>query len=237
LGYAVLVVLYYASWYIHWVVMVAPYVAFWVGVVGVGFFFLSVGMMKMLVKADVHLANPVNASASPNEAVSLRPGECADRFSLSEATDDSNFLPHLRMTRRLWIGVLYFAVVKLVTGVASVVIIAFVVIEPAAALFSGGDAPFLASQLTFHNYPAIYIVFIVATWVAGVVALPTVARVSVKMTCVMCGEWESEQAQAAVEQHQTEENIEAAIPVTPDPDSSTTIFEELKPVRVAASLV
>jgi hypothetical protein len=229
-GYAVLVVLYFASMSIHWIATVAPDAAFWVGAVGVGFFFLSVAMMKVLVKVDVHLAS----AASLHEAVSLRSDECADQFSLSDGTDASIILPHLRMTRRLWIAVLYFAVVKVFTGSASVVIIVCVLIQPAVALFSGGDAPFLTSQLTFRNYAAIYILLMVATWVAGVVALPTVARVSVKMTSAVCCEWKSEQAQAAVEQQQNEADIEAGIPVTPEPGSSSTSFKELDALTVAA---
>ncbi|KAG7385809.1 hypothetical protein PHYPSEUDO_001054 [Phytophthora pseudosyringae] len=209
-GYVVLVVLYMASLSIHWYVTIGPYAIFAVGAIGVGLFFLSALAMKYLVKIDVHLASFV----TPKD---LDPEESMDRFKLSETTDFSYLLPHIRMTRHVCLAVVYFAVLKVAMGVLSAAVIVITVVLPATVIFSGGNAAILGDQVSRGDKPITYTVSIAAVWLVGAAGTPIVAMLSGKLTSRVCG----------AQQRDTEVEIEVAIPVTPEPESSTTSFAGL----------
>ncbi|RAW22998.1 hypothetical protein PC110_g20567 [Phytophthora cactorum] len=205
-GHVVLAALYIASLSINWYITVGPYALFAAGAVGVGLFFLSAATVKLLVKLDVQLAKFV----STDEAGALQPDECTYRFKLSTATNPSVLLPHVRMTRRVWLAVIYFGSLKVAAGVLSTAVVVLTVVLPTLVLFSGSV---FGSQVTFGNTPIAYPGLIISIWLIGAVGVPIVAVLSAKLTSRVCGAecWE----------------IEEAIPVTPEPESSATSFAEL----------
>ncbi|OWZ20156.1 hypothetical protein PHMEG_0005480 [Phytophthora megakarya] len=219
-GYVVLAAIYIASLSVNWYITVGPYAILAVGAVGIGFFFLSALTMKFLMKIDVHLANFVH---SPKANGELEPDECMDRFKLSETSDSSFLLPHIRMTGRVWLGVIYFALHKLLVGGLSLAVLIITVLLPALVIFSGGDVSFFGNQATLGNNPVVYIVLIVSIWLVGAVGMPVVAVRSVKLTWWVCGESKSEQDQTTFLQTQGD----VIIPITPEPTASTTNFEAL----------
>ncbi|GMF13119.1 unnamed protein product [Phytophthora lilii] len=219
-GYTLLVVLYLASLAIHWYVTVGPYALLIVGGLGVGFFFMSIAILRVLVKAEVHLADfldPTNLTTKAHE-------DCVDRFEISESTDSSVVLPHLRMTQRTCLAVCYFGILKVVVGALSAATISCTVVLPAVEIFSGGNARLLGGQLTFHDNPIAYMILIVSVWVVGATGVPVVAAMSVKLTTRVCGESESEQAQAKSDEDGNGGEGEVAIPVTPEHESGTTSY-------------
>ncbi|ETI50063.1 hypothetical protein F443_06313 [Phytophthora nicotianae P1569] len=209
-GYVVLVALYIASLSIYWYITVSPYALFAAGAVGVGLFFLSSATMRLLVKLDVQLANFI----STDKDVTLQPDDCAYRFKLSKATNPSALLPHIRMTRQVWLAVMYFASLKIAAGVLSTAVIVLTVVLPMLALFSG---LLFGSQVTVGDNPIAYIGLIIAIWLIGAIGVPIVAVLSVRLTTRVCG----------AEQNEEEVEIEAAFPLTPEPESSTTSFAGL----------
>ncbi|KAG2935098.1 hypothetical protein PC117_g12498 [Phytophthora cactorum] len=136
--------------------------------------------------------------------------ECTYRFKLSTATNPSVLLPHVRMTRRVWLAVIYFGSLKVAAGVLSTAVVVLTVVLPTLVLFSGSV---FGSQVTFGNTPIAYPGLIISIWLIGAVGVPIVAVLSAKLTSRVCGAecWE----------------IEEAIPVTPEPESSATSFAEL----------
>ncbi|KAG2917462.1 hypothetical protein PC115_g10729 [Phytophthora cactorum] len=119
-------------------------------------------------------------------------------------------LPHVRMTRRVWLAVIYFGSLKVAAGVLSTAVVVLTVVLPTLVLFSGSV---FGSQVTFGNTPIAYPGLIISIWLIGAVGVPIVAVLSAKLTSRVCGAecWE----------------IEEAIPVTPEPESSATSFAEL----------
>ncbi|KAL3671905.1 hypothetical protein V7S43_002573 [Phytophthora oleae] len=214
-AYAVLVVLYLASLSINWYITIGPYAVIVAGVLGVGLFFFSAVATKFLVKIDVILANFVTTDDSNVHD----PDECQDRFELSETTDDGYVLPQTRMTRHVWLAVVYFASFKLVIGMLSTAVLVISVVLPALVLFSGGDASFFVGQITFSDSPIIYTVLTITIWLVGVVGVPVVTVISVKVTLWVCD----------AGQQQTEVETESAVSVTPTPELTTTNFVAIDP--------
>lgn len=196
---------------------IGAFVFYGAGAIGVGLFHLSIIIMKWLVRADAHLANFAIPSNSTQD---LQPEVCANRFAISKSDEATNPLPHVRMTCRTWLAVLYFAIPKVFVGVLSAAVVAFAIILPAIALFSGGEAGFFGSQITFHDNPALYVVIIASIWLFGAVGMVIFAILSVKLTSQVCGEWHSKDEGA------TERN-EPAVPSSTLSDSSTICSSEL----------
>lgn len=186
-GYGVLMVLYVASFSLDWYLAYGPYMLFGVGAVGVMLFYLSTVAVKFLVKADVHVANLIKRTDSTQEHQELVPEECMERFVVSKATDISILLPHVLMTRRVWVAALYFAAVNVAMGVLSAAVLVCTVVLPVLVVVSRGDAPFVGSQATFHDNRVVYILSSLSIWLAGAIGLPVVAALSAKLTTRVWG--------------------------------------------------
>ncbi|KAL4109307.1 hypothetical protein PRIC1_001008 [Phytophthora ramorum] len=229
-SYVVLTGVYIVSLSVNAYVTLGPYVLLGVGTVGVSLFFISTFTMTYLLKADVYLADFVNPN-SKNDTSALDPEKCMDRFIMSESTDTSFLLPHLRMTRRLWVVALYFTVFKIVVGVLSAAVVFFTVIQPALLIFSNGDALFFASRV---NNDVEYVILMVSIWIIGAVGMPMVAAASAKLTSCICTDSGTDIGESLKQQ-----DTEAAIPVTPELESSAICFTEIEsapPVVSSASL-
>ncbi|GMF40171.1 unnamed protein product [Phytophthora fragariaefolia] len=220
--FAVLVVLYLASFSASWHVYLAPYVCLGVGVVGISIFMASMLIVTLLVKADVNVAKLVTHTTSTEERSGLHP---EDRFKMKEATDASTLLPHIRMTRRVWAAVVYFAVLKVAVGLLSAAVLICTVVLPALVVFTGGDAPIIRSHDTFRDNRIAYIALFFLMWLIGAIGFLVVPILSVKLTDIICGEWESESSQAS---SAMEAEVNGAIPVTPENGSITASFAELE---------
>jgi hypothetical protein len=92
------------------------------------------------------------------------------------------------MTRRLWVALLYFGMIKVVVGTLGVAGIVITVVQPAVAICSGGHAPLSANELTLRESLSAYSVVILFTWTVGAVGLAVLAKLSVQVTARLCAE-------------------------------------------------
>ncbi|KAL3671907.1 hypothetical protein V7S43_002575 [Phytophthora oleae] len=209
-GYVVLAVLHLVLLSINWYVAAGIYVIVAAGALGVGLFFVSAVAMKFLVKIDVISANfaPIDDPEDVHD-----PDECQDRFKLSEPTNGSHILPHIRMTRCLWLAVAYFASFKLLAGVVGMTVLDLCVVIPALLLFSANDALAFMSHAPFGDNPIGYIILITCSWLL----LFPVMTVLLVITTRRFYDFGQEQTD------------DFEIPVTPSPELTSTNFAEIDP--------
>lgn len=202
LGYAVVVVFYLALYVASWFTIytaVGPYVLVFGGAVGLALFYLVLWIIQTMMKADARLAN-FASFAIPSSLLRaeepLQSKECAEKFRIKLTGGISAYLPVFEMTSRMWVIVLYFTVLKPVIGGLSAAAIFLAVVQPAIALFGGGDAPFFTEWMTFHDNPVVYFGVILLIWIVGAVGLVMVAAVSAQVTSRAFGEWKPKQSQS-----------------------------------------
>ncbi|KAG1708774.1 hypothetical protein DVH05_022397 [Phytophthora capsici] len=187
-------VLYVYSWF-NIYTLFAPHALVVCGLVGIGLFYLSFYSILLIVKIDARLANfAIRTIYSKSAAGDLEPEDCAKRFSLASGRDEW-VLPIMMMTCRLWLLLLYFAIAKAAVGAMSAATVFFAVVQPIMSLFSGGDGPFYASSMTFHQNPLLYVGVVTSTWAFGAVGIVVVAALSAKLTSVVFGERQLKQTQ------------------------------------------
>lgn len=221
-GYVVLVALYMLT-LMNVYTAYMPYAAFGVGLVGVGIFYLSVIIMKQLVRKDVQLANYAMPaiSTSPETEEMLDPDACAEQFTLPRSSDQDVLLPHVRLKCHGWTAAFYFAIAKVVIGSLSAAIILVVAINPSIAVCNGGNDLLVNRWISQDGNVLAFIGIFCALWVLGVVGLRAVATLSVKLTSCVCKEWASD----AVAEQQS--GLESALPVTPSQEQSAANFSAI----------
>ncbi|KAE9044314.1 hypothetical protein PR003_g7818 [Phytophthora rubi] len=209
LGYVVLVVaypaLYFATWF-NIYTAIGPSVLVVGGAIGLALVYLSIWFTQAVVKTDVRLTNFVTFALPASLSVEGPPqsGECAKQFTIKHPAGIGAYLPVLAMTSRMWIIILYFAVLKTIVGALSAAAIFLAVIQPAISLFSCGDGPFFFSNwMMFHENPVVYFIVICFIEVVGAVGIVIVAAVSVQITSRVFGEWKTQQSES-------ENEVEAA---------------------------
>ncbi|KAG1701511.1 hypothetical protein DVH05_010811 [Phytophthora capsici] len=129
-------------------------------IVGITLFLLSAEAMRVLVRIDVIFVNFVTNNGHD-------PDECTYRFEHFDPTAD-NFLPHMLMTRHMWLAVVYFAVFKLVIGMLSTAVLGVTVVLPPLVIFSGDG-------ISVFGGPIMYTVLVMTVWFVGVIGVPVVA--------------------------------------------------------------
>lgn len=170
-----------------WAVLLVHAISILAAGIGVFIVFLAECAAFDLVRTDIRLAK----RTSLTEVTTLDPEQCVSRFELPYPLDEF-FSPHIILTRRVWALIFYFGVLKPVVGVMGAVAIVLVLILPITAIATLGHDPVIGNWVAFDETPASYVVAIVLLWVVGVIALHIVAKLSVKLTVLVCGPWKSD---------------------------------------------
>lgn len=186
---------------------------------GLLFYFAGKSIATPLIKADVRLVKFVEGagvSDSATEPSALDAKECVNRFEFPWPFGELKFLlPHIALTRRLWALIFYYAVLKVIVGLMSAVLLMLVLVQPIAAICTLGHDPFVGIWVSSPGHPVVYSIIIVSLWLFGIVGLEVTAKLSIKMTALVCGPWGSPPQQPT-----GEGDIEAALPSPPTPTSS-----------------
>lgn len=123
-------------------------------------------MSLALVKTDTQLVQFID-SASPSDSVPeasrLDPEECADRFELQRPCLSIGELKMDAATCRVWAMIFYCAVIKVIAGAMSTVVLVLAVIQPVVGVSTLGYDLFLGRETI-----AVNLIPIVLLWMIGV---------------------------------------------------------------------
>ncbi|OWZ20148.1 hypothetical protein PHMEG_0005468 [Phytophthora megakarya] len=149
---------------------------------GIVLFQVSAGVVEELVRLDIRLANVV----SKREPKLIKAFGIQGGFSTNNGCD--NWCQRLLfLSPKMLLVMLYFATIKLLVGVLSLVAIAWGLVLPVEAICSGGYADVIG-WVNYHDHPGVYVIVVLGTWVLGVLCIVFVPKPSVAMTAWACAE-------------------------------------------------
>ncbi|ETK89952.1 hypothetical protein F441_06308 [Phytophthora nicotianae CJ01A1] len=150
--------------------------------VGLVLFQLSAGVVEILARIDIGLAN----------MVSMREPKLRKAFGIQGGLSTNNGCTStcqriFFLSPRMLLVMLYFATVKLVVGIMSVVAVAWGVVFPIEALTSNDHAEAIG-LVNYHNHPGAYVIIVLGAWVLGALCITFVPKSSVALTTWACAE-------------------------------------------------
>lgn len=148
--------------------------------VGIVLFQLSAGVVEVLARIDICLANMVSRREPRlQKAFGIQGG-------LSTNNGCSNWCQRLFfLSPKMLLVMIYFATIKLVVGILSIVAVAWGFILPIEAVISGGDADAIG-WIKYHDHPTAYVFVVLGGWALGMLCVAFVPKPSVALTAWAC---------------------------------------------------
>ncbi|KAL3671919.1 hypothetical protein V7S43_002586 [Phytophthora oleae] len=152
--------------------------------VGIVLFQLSAGVVEVLARIDIRLANMVSRrEPSLQKAFGIQGG-------LSTNNGCSNWCQRLFfLSPKMLLVMFYFATIKLVVGILSIIAVGWGVVLPVEALASGGHADAIG-WIEYHDHPTAYVFVVLGGWALGMFCVVFAPKPSVALTAWACGEHE-----------------------------------------------
>ncbi|KAG7385797.1 hypothetical protein PHYPSEUDO_001042 [Phytophthora pseudosyringae] len=189
--------------------------------VGIVLFQLSAGVVEVLARLDIGLANMVS-KREPKllKAFGIQGG-------LSTNNGCSNWYQRLFfLSPRILLAMLYFASIKLVAGILSLIAVGWGLVLPVEALVSGGNADAIG-WVNYHDHPTGYVCAVLGGWALGVVCIVAVPKPSVALTAWACadreGAMEIRTPRTPRGACEAGTNLEAAVVQTPMAEVKTAV--------------
>ncbi|KAL4109320.1 hypothetical protein PRIC1_001021 [Phytophthora ramorum] len=150
--------------------------------VGIVLFQLSAGIVEVLAKVDVRLANMVTKQ---------EPKLCK-AFGIQSGLSTNNGCTSwwqrlLFVSPKMLLVMIYFATIKLALGTLSLIAVGWGLVLPVEALCSGGRADAIG-WVNYQDHPGAYVAVVLGGWALGVVCLALVWKPSVALTSWACAE-------------------------------------------------
>ncbi|GMF54894.1 unnamed protein product [Phytophthora fragariaefolia] len=183
--------------------------------VGIVLFQLSAAVVEMLAKMDVLLANMVSKHEPKLRKAYGIQGGLSTNNGCSSCCQRLFFL-----SPKMLMVMLYFATLKLIVGILSLIAVGWGLVLPIEAITSGGRADAIG-WIDYQDHPSAYVGVVLGCWTLGVVCVVLVAKPSVAMTTWACAEHED-----MIELHtpRADEEAKTVAIQTPTPEAKTAVF-------------
>ncbi|KAK1930951.1 hypothetical protein P3T76_013540 [Phytophthora citrophthora] len=181
--------------------------------VGIVLFQLSAGVVEVLARIDICLANMVSRREPRlQKAFGIQGG-------LSTNNGYSNWC-QFSLSPKMLLVMLYFATIKLVVGFLSIIAVAYGVIHPIEALISVGDADAIG-WVKYPDHPTAFVFTVLVIWAVGMLLVAFVPKLSVALTVWACSASEEDMADIRTPRTDGETRLQAVVIETPTYETKT----------------